>query len=291
MRRLFFLLIALCLVSSASIAQTEGGFSYSIRNQEATITAYTGSSADLLLPDTLGGYPVTAIGVCAFRNCSFLTRVEIPDGIVRIGSNAFQNCSSLTQLLIPDSVTRIDTHAFYGCASLRQLSLHDGIGNINALAFYGCSAVRYCNPESLTAYVLTDVGYSFTSPDDPQLSLKAYEHTAGKRTFTIAACEKSAQSVSFPDRITAIERYAFFGCDRLTEIVLPDGIIEIAQSAFEGCRALTRITLPRSIEKIADDAFSGCSGLTIIAPPGSAGQAFAQANAESGFSWQAPEGQ
>lgn len=285
MKRLLILLLMLCLTASSSFAQTGGDFSYSVSNGEAVITAYTGSASDLILPDTLGGYPVTAIRFCAFRNCTMLRQVIIPEGVVRIGSNAFQNCTSLEQLIIPKSVTRIDTHAFYACSSLKQLILHDNLSNVNILAFYGCSAVRYCNPDSPTAYHLTDIGYTFTDPDNPQLMLKAFEDADGRRTFTVADCDESAAHVSFPDRVTAIEQYAFFGCAQLTELLLPDGVTEIGKSAFEGCSALQKITLPSSVSVIADDAFLGCRDLTIIAPEGSAAQTFANAN---GFLWQAP---
>ena len=284
MKRLFILLLMLCMLSSGALAETEGGFSYSIINGEARIDAYTGSASELILPDTLGGCPVTSIGICAFRGCESLTNVVIPDGVTRIGSRAFKNCLSLSRLSIPTSVTRIDTHAFYGCPMLTQLSLHDNISSINILAFYGCSAVRYCNPDSLTAYVLTDVGYSFTNPDYPQLTLKTFEDSAGRRTYTVADCDESAVTVSFPDDVAAIERYAFFHCTQLQEITLPDGITEIAKSTFEGCSALTRITIRESVKSIAEDAFSGCRNLTIIAPAGSAAQAFAKAN---DFLWQA----
>lgn len=287
LKKLFILLAALlslCAIALSAFAQTENGFSYTVADGEASITAYTGGACELVLPDTLGGYPVTSIGVCAFRDCRSLTSVTIPDGVARIGSRAFKNCVSLAQIHIPDSVTRIDTHAFYGCASLKQIRLHDNLSGINILAFYGCSAARHCSPDSLTAYVLTDVGYSFTDPDYPQLTLKAFEDADGRRTFTVSDCEETVVSVSFPDRVTAIERYAFFGCDRLVEITIPDGVAEIAGSAFEGCSSLRRITLPESVQVIASDAFSGCSGVTVIAPAGSAGHAFAETN---GLVWQA----
>ena len=279
---LLSVLLMLCLLSASAWAQTEGDFVYSVKDGKAKLTAYTGSDAELILPDTLGGYPVTAISYCAFRNCASLASVVIPEGVVSIGSNAFQNCTSLSDIRIPESVTAIGTHAFYACSSLKQIHLHDNLDRINILAFYGCSAARICSPDSLTAFVLTDIGYSFTHPDYPALTLKAFEDD-GQRTFTVSDCDESAESVSFPEGVTAIERSAFFGCSALTEIVIPDGVREIASSAFAGCCALTQITIPGSVESIEGDAFSGCSDLTIISPHGSAGQAFAQAN---GLAWQ-----
>lgn len=166
MKRLFFLLLVLCHFSSTVLAQTEGDFTYSISDSQATITGYTGSAAELILPDTLGGYPVTAIRYCAFRNHPSLTRVVIPEGVLVIGSRAFQNCPSLTQIVFPESIQRLDTHAFHGCAALKQILLPDHLTRIHTLAFYGCSAVRYCVPDSQTAQTLSAAGLSFSDANN-----------------------------------------------------------------------------------------------------------------------------
>jgi hypothetical protein len=43
---------------------------------------------------------VTYIGSYAFRNCSSLTSVTIPNSVTSIGSYAFESCSSLTELYV-----------------------------------------------------------------------------------------------------------------------------------------------------------------------------------------------
>lgn len=280
MRKPFALLLALtlCLFFSPSQAETEGDFTYSLRDGQAKITAYTGNASTLTIPDTLGGYPVTAINYCAFRNCASLSQVTLPDGLLSIGSNAFQGCTSLTQVNLPGSLVSIDTHAFYRCPKLKQITLPESIERIHPYAFYGCSAARLCDLNSHAALVLTDFGYSFTSPDFPLLSLMAYEDSAGQRTFAVTDCDESAAYAAFPDGVTMIDGYAFFNCTSLTEITIPDGVTEIAYSAFEGCSALTQITIPGSVVRIAENAFSRCPKITIIAPQGSAAQAFARAN-------------
>lgn len=73
MKRLFFLLLVLCLFSSAALAQNEGDFAYFISDGKATITGYTGSAAELILPDHL-----TRIHTLAFYGCSAI-RYCTPD--------------------------------------------------------------------------------------------------------------------------------------------------------------------------------------------------------------------
>lgn len=287
-RKLYILLVllfSLCMPFMQAAADAEGDYLYTVTDGTATITAYTGSESELTLPVTLGGCPVTAIGYCAFRGCAALTQVEIGEGVASIGSNAFQNCSSLIRVSLPDSLTTLGTHAFYGCPALTQITLPEHLERLHPYAFYGCSAVRLCSLGGKTALTLSDYGYTFTSPDYPQLALYAFEDSTGARTLTISDCDESAVSASIPDGVTVIDGYAFCGCSALTALVLPDSVAEIAYSAFEGCSALREITLPAAGAVIAGDAFSGCTDVTVIAPEGSAAQAIAQALTGDGFTW------
>ena len=84
------------------------------------------------------GDGVTTIGENAFRDCSNLTSVTIPNSITEIGGRAFDNCSSLTSVTIPNSVTTISDNAFRGCISLTSVTIPNSVTTIGNSAFSAC---------------------------------------------------------------------------------------------------------------------------------------------------------
>jgi hypothetical protein len=97
--------------SADTVTGTSGDFSYEVTDgAHATITNYFGFPTTLTIPETLGGYPVTAIanGIFAYRD---LTAVTLPRQLTTIGSEAFWG-NLLTTVMIPATVTSIGERAF-----------------------------------------------------------------------------------------------------------------------------------------------------------------------------------
>lgn len=81
-----------------------------------------------------------SIGNEAFRNCTSLTSINLPDSLTSIGGSAFNGCTSLTSISLPNSLTSIGGYAFYVCQSLENVTIENGF-NCNNLDL--SSSTRY----------------------------------------------------------------------------------------------------------------------------------------------------
>jgi len=97
------------------------------------------STGSVILPNTLLGVSVASIGSGAFRDCTNLTSITIPEGVTSIGEDAFAFCTSLTSITIPSSVTHIGPQAFYDCSSLTSITIPSSVTFIGYEAFLGCT--------------------------------------------------------------------------------------------------------------------------------------------------------
>jgi hypothetical protein len=97
-------------------------------------------------------YEVTSIGEDAFRMCSGLTSVIIPNSVTSIGKDAFSGCSGLTSVSIPNSVTSIGGSAFYGCSGLTSVTIPNSVTSIEDMVFFFCRGLTSVTiPNSVTS--------------------------------------------------------------------------------------------------------------------------------------------
>lgn len=64
--------------------------------------------------------------------------------------------------------------------------------------------------------------------------------------------------------VTAINRYAFGGCDYLRNVTIPQSVTFIGDHAFDQCRFLESVTINNAATPIGDYAFAWCKYLTTV---------------------------
>ena len=74
------------------------------------------------------------------------------------------------------------------------------------------------------------------------------------------------QSITIPDSITSIGKYAFENCRSIENIKIPESVTEICDGAFKGC-AFFSITIPKSVTRIEGYTFEGNHRLKKVTLP------------------------
>ena len=79
---------------------------------EIAILDYYGDKTEIVIPSTLNGKTVTAIGAWAFYKNAALTKIVIPSTVIQIDEYAFHSCSALKTVIIPKSVVKVAKYQF-----------------------------------------------------------------------------------------------------------------------------------------------------------------------------------
>ena len=153
-------------------------------------------SEHIVIPESINGEEVKAIGSNAFYGVYDTKQIIIPETVETIGEGAFNYCRDLLEIKVP---SKIKTIAPYFCATSRKLTkvtLPKGVTAISEFAFVGCDAL-----------------------DD--IILPKTVRTIGKSAFENCT---SLKSITIPKSVTTIEDNAFSGCSSLENIVIPSTV-------------------------------------------------------------------
>ncbi len=245
---------------------------------------------------------LTSIGLGAFSGCSGLTSVSFPASLTSIGSEAFYCCTDLTSMSFPASLTSIGEKAFIGCSGLTSVTVDNGnstykavdnvvytkdrttlvfaaggltsvtipstVTSIGNFAFSGCSGLTSVNfPASLISigrYAFSGCsGLTSVTVDNGNSKYKSVDNVVyTKDGTTLVFAAGGLTSVTIPNTVTSIGRYAFSWCTGLTSVSFPASLTWIGRGAFYNCSGLTSVSFPASLTSIGKEAFNGCNNLT-----------------------------
>ena len=271
------------VTSDATVSVTYRG-----NNYESYSNEYSGN---VVIPSTVRysgkEYSVTSIGDDAFRKCSGLESVTIPNSVKSIGWYAFSDCFGLTSvhisdiaawcnidfgfsisnplyyahhlylngeevkdLVIPNSVTSIGEEAFYKCSGLTSVTIPNSVTSIGNDAFRDCSSLRKVLNFSNLNIIKGSSSYGYV----------------GYYAYVVANNAELIDNYVFAPNGNTYALYGYMGTD--TNLQLPEKYkgenYIIGDYAFYDCSGLTSVTIPNSATSIGDYAFYRCSDLTSV---------------------------
>ena len=334
-RKFLCLLLALTMVLglAATVSAdeeiiTSGDWTYRAYGEEAVLCSYNGTATEITVPATIDGLPVTelgwGLGSCFSGVADTLKSVTIEDGIPLINNSAFKNCTALTKIEIPSSVTSLGFSAFEGCTSLSEVIFDEGLKSIGRYAFLNTALTSVVLPASVTVIEEDSLGYTGEWGDTDQVegfTIYGYTNTGAEEyarkwhfnfvdlggnydnsgrcgdslgwkftaaTGTLLIYGPPGSSGGYmndydEDEIPwavhkpfiknvvmecgmDIASYAFQDCTNLTTVTMGDTVEDIRSCAFKNTPRLTSVKLSANLDFISTNAFSH-SGLTAIELP------------------------
>ena len=134
-----------------------------IENNTFCVTGYKGDEANVVIPDSVNGAPVTVLFDKLFRGHSEIESVKIPDTVTDIGEFVFDGCVNLRhiqlpsqliclwgnsfarcgieEITLPDKLAALPPFAFKECKNLKKVVCGAGMKKIYAWAFSGCGGL------------------------------------------------------------------------------------------------------------------------------------------------------
>ncbi len=182
------------LYTFADVAE-ENGYTYTVSDGKAYIFEYEGSGSDIVVPRTLGGYPVCGIGGRAFFGtniksvivnsgieyaaneafafCQSLVSVEFEGEATTLGAGIFAGCSALKSVILPSALASIPSDAFTGCSSLDNIILPDTLEIIEAYAFHETAIKEITIPASVIS--IEEGALGGTVPPETPVVISVYD--------------------------------------------------------------------------------------------------------------------
>lgn len=225
-------------------------------------------------------YRVVAVADNAFKGCTDLKEVIIPNTVTSIGNDAFSGCSSLSKLSL-DSIRSIGVNAFRNCKSLKSVTIPNSVTTIGAYAFAGCGLEYIALPDSIETIdegvlawckYLKDayIGKKVISIGDHAfegcLSLNNGTLLSGTKVTSIgyrAFASSGLRGLWMKRPLKIIGDEAFLSCEGMYDVYLPSSVVFIGDRAF-GNTYLNEINIPDSVTHIGKEVFLGCRNLIKI---------------------------
>ena len=164
-----------------------------------------------------------------------IKRIIIGDGATTIGEAAFKDCSNLTSVTIPNSVTTIGRHAFDECTNLQKVNIGNSVKTIGIAAFNNCTSITQISSEAVVpptceSNVFDDINKSKCKLIVPKNSLDAYKQADQWKDFFLIEGSTTGITNTVYNKAELADVYTIDGAKRLSKAstdeinALPKGV-------------------------------------------------------------------
>ena len=136
-----------------TISYTPEGANYTLEFNDGTITGsqFTADfDGTLVLPESIDGQAVTAIGQDAFYNKDNLYSITIPTSITSVGQSAFSSCDNLSVVTGGAGLLTIGSSAFENCWKLSEVPEFSQLTSLGGYAFKNTALTSFVVPAGVT---------------------------------------------------------------------------------------------------------------------------------------------
>ena len=161
------------------------------------------------------GCGITSLSTSCFGDCTALTRIDLSPLTKLMGTYyAFRDCTSLEEVVLPEGMTIIDEGSFLNCSALKSLYLPDSLEKIVKNAFDGCIGLESISVgKNLRLYEPTASNVIFNSHALKSIIFRdGVESLDGYAMFSIT----SPVSVEVPASVNMVSGRTFFNYSTMT---------------------------------------------------------------------------
>ena len=223
---------------------------------DTDISCIKNSMTNLITLD-MSGLNMNEIPASFFKENRKITKITLPEKATAIGYRAFRDCSRLKEIIMPDTLQQIGSEAFYQ-ANLKEVTIPQNVTTIGSYAFYNCDKLRTVNIPSRVKRLEEYMFYDCLLLSSVELS----DSLTYIGNYAFSNCP-SISSIVLPDAITQINTRAFSGCTSLASVNFPEGLTTIGNYAFREC-ALDSVVLPSSLNTLGTYSFYDCNRLRSV---------------------------
>ncbi len=247
-----------------------------------TVVDASGVSSHVIIPDALGGLPVTGLGDKLFSMHPMLFHVRIPASVVRVGNDVFRGDSPMLEIQAPSFLRGTDWGFFGGHEEFfdAQRVTFDARGGTCAPSQKGveCRSDKAYGALSEAAWEWhTFLGWFTAADGGEQVTPESQVEGEDERTLYAHWREGAAETV---DGVTWFFAPDESGSGMMVKgadpaegaLVIPGALRDfpvtgIGDGAFSGCVGLTGLTIPVSVVGVGSNVFEGCDALGDVAAP------------------------